>query len=134
MEIRQKHFPSVDVLPGFSSLPFDPIITYLIFSPSFQTLLLPLNSLFPSMVTGFNTLAFCDATRLQSGDFISEITPNLPHRNIGDVEDIAHSSLPFLCNQCEIPHRNTPYVLVSLWTFGLSCFRLVVVVLSLSCV
>ena len=132
MEIQQKHFPSLDVLPGFSSLPFDPIIIYLIFYPSFQTFLLPLNLLFPSMVTGFNTLAFCDATRLQSGDFISEITPNShtgkPYRNIGDVEDITHSSLPFLCNQCETPHNNIPYVLVSLWTFGLSYFRLVVVV------
>ena len=63
-----------------SLLPFDPIIVYLIFHPSFQTLLLPLNLLFPSVETGFNSLAFCDASRLQSGDFISEITPNLlPH-------------------------------------------------------
>lgn len=65
-------------------------------------------------------LALCDATRLQSGDFIFEITPNLPHRNIGGVEDIIHSSLPFPCNQCEIPHDNIHYVLVGLWTFGLS--------------
>jgi len=133
MEIRQKHFPSVDVLPGFSSLPFDPIIIYLIFYPSFQTLLLPLNLLFPSMVTGFNTLAFCDATRLQSGDFISEITPNLPHRNIGDVEDIIHSSLPFLCNQCEIPHNNIHYVLEGLWTFGLSYFWFNLLLASCCC-
>ena len=85
-------------------------------------------------------LALCDATRLQSGDFISEITPNShtgkPYRNVGDVEDITHSSVPFLCNQCEIPHNNIPYVLacglLDYPTFGLTYFRLVVVVQSLS--
>lgn len=61
-------------------LPFDPVMICLIFCPSFQTLLLPLNLLFPSIETGFNPLVFCAASGLQSEDFISEITPNLlPH-------------------------------------------------------
>lgn len=134
MEIQQKYFPSLDVLPHFSSLPFDPIIVYLIFYPSFQTLLLPLNLLFPSMETGFNPLAFCDASRLQSGTFISEITPNLPHcRNIGDVEDITHSSLLLHCKQCEIPQDNVHHVLACRLldspTLGLSCFWLILLLL-----
>lgn len=66
-----------DVLSHFFFLPFDPIIIYFIFYLSFQTLLLPLNLPLPSVETGFNSLACCDASRLQSEDFISEITPNL---------------------------------------------------------
>lgn len=58
-------------------LPLDPVIIYLIFCPSFQTLLLPLNLLFPSIETGFNPLAFCAASGLLPEDVISEITPNL---------------------------------------------------------
>lgn len=80
MEIQEKYFSTLNVLPHFSFLPFYSVIIYLIFYPSFQTLPLPLNLLFPSMETDFNPLAFCDASRLQSEDFVSEVTPNLlPH-------------------------------------------------------
>lgn len=79
-------FPDGNPAEGFSFfgssaslllLPFTPIIIYLIFCPSFQTLPLPLNLLLPSVETGFNPLASYDASRLQSEDFITEITPNL---------------------------------------------------------
>lgn len=49
-----------------------------------------------------------------------------PCRNIGDVEDITHTSLLFHCNQYEIPYNNTPHVLacglLDCLTFGLSYF------------
>lgn len=75
---------------------------------SFQTLLLPLNLLFPATEIDFNTPALCDASRLQSEDFISEITPNLllqrqVLQNTGNGNDTALSILPFRCNPCEFP-------------------------------
>ena len=129
MEIQQKYFPSFNILPHY----FCTVKIYLIFYSSFQTLLLPLNLPFPSVETGFNPLAFCDASRLQSEDFISEITPNLlPHWQALQKycwRGRYHSSLPFHCNQCEILYDNVPHVsacgLLVYPAFGLSYFQLI---------